>query len=72
MTSLVKLSIFPCLPPMGVGPPKVKFGAILSRSYPKAPYKKNLASRYSKFSVNYKRSKLTFGIEESDFVILEE
>ncbi|RXH71833.1 hypothetical protein DVH24_025334 [Malus domestica] len=44
------------LSPTGVGPPRVQLGSTVSKPCPKAPYKKNSASRYSKFKGNSKRS----------------
>lgn len=47
----------------GGGPPMVRFGATLSKPYPREPYKKNSASRYSKFSANSTRSTSVWGME---------
>jgi len=71
MASLVKGSRLATLAPKGGGPLVLKFGANLSNPWPKDPYRKNSASRYSKFKGNSRRSVSDCGTGESlDFSVM--
>lgn len=62
--SLVMGSRLAFLAPIGAGPPKVNWGATLSNPYPNEPYKKNSASKYSRFNGNSNKSLSPFGTSE--------